>query len=104
MNVLENKIDDSFFSEGLFEFDDVGMPEHFEYFDLAHGGFLNNLIFFRLFELFDGDNLFILIAFAFEDHSVGSLADHAHDIIFLHINFYHYNPYTINFNLKLSQS
>ena len=104
LNVLKYKIDNSFFSKGLFKFYNVRMLQHFEYFDLSHGGFLNNLIFFWFFKLFDGYNFFIIITLAFEYNSIGSLAYHAHNIILLHINFYHYNPYTINFNLKHSQT
>ena len=67
------------------------MTQHFEDFDLAHGGLFDYLIFFWFFELFDSKDLFILIALAFEDHSVCPLPDHPHYIILLHINFYHYN-------------
>lgn len=60
------------------------MLEHFEDFDLSHCGFLDDLILLGFFELFDSDDLFVLVAFALEYHSVCSLPDHTHDIVFLH--------------------
>ena len=61
------------------------MPQHFEDFDFPHGGFLDNLIFLRLFKLLDGHNVFVIVATTLEDDSIGSLADHPHYIILLHV-------------------
>ena len=63
------------------------MSEHFEYFDLSHGGFFDDLIFLGFFELFDGYYFFILIALAFEYDSVGSFSNESHNVIFLHVKF-----------------
>ena len=46
LDVLEDKIDDSFFAEGFFELDDGGVPEHFENLDFPHGGFLDDFVLF----------------------------------------------------------
>ena len=91
LNVLKNQIHYAFLPESLLELYDVGVLQHFKYFDLAHGCFFNDLIFLGFFELFDGNDLFVLIALAFEDDPVGSFPDHPHNIILLHFNFYHYN-------------
>jgi hypothetical protein len=66
--------------------------EHFEYFDLAHGSFFDDLILLGLFKLFDGDHLPIVIALALEDNTIGSLAYHAHNIILLHLIFITITP------------
>ena len=74
------------------------MLEHLENFDLPHGGFFDNLVFLWFFEFFDGHNISIIITLALKNDSIGSFAYHAHNIILLHINFYHYNSLSINFN------
>ena len=79
------------------------MFEHLENFDLPHSSFFDDLVFLRFFEFFDGHDISIIVALAFKNDSIGSLAYHAHNIILLHINFYHYNSLTINFNQILDK-
>jgi hypothetical protein len=64
------------------------MTYHLKNLDLAHGGFFDDLIILGLFELLYGENLLRVIAFAFEDHSVGALSYNPQNIVFLH-NYYH---------------
>ena len=45
LDVLKDQVDDAFFAEGFLEFDDVGVFEQFEDFDLSHGGLFDYLIF-----------------------------------------------------------
>lgn len=93
LDVLEYEVDDPFLAEGLLELHDVGMLQHFEYFDLSHRGLFNHLIFLGFFKLFDGDDFLVLVALAFEDHPVSSLPNRPHNIILLHCTFI-----TINWN------
>jgi hypothetical protein len=87
LDVLEDQVNDSFFAESLFKFHSVGVTQHLEDFHLSHGGFLNDFVLLRLLKLFDGHDFLIFVGLAFEDHSVRSLPDHAHNIILLHLNF-----------------
>ena len=60
------------------------MPHHFENLYLSHGCFLDDLIILGLFELFDGEDLLIVIAFAFQDDTVCALSYYSQYIVFLH--------------------
>jgi hypothetical protein len=60
------------------------MSHHLEDLYLPHGGFLDDLIVFSLFELLDGEDLLVVVAFAFEDYSICALSYHSQYIVFLH--------------------
>ena len=74
LNVFADQIDFAFFSEGLFELDDVFVAQHFEYFDLPENNTLILLVTVIFFELFYGYQLIALLVTAFKDEAVLSLA------------------------------
>lgn len=60
------------------------MLQHLENLDLTHGCLLDYLVLLGLLELLDRHHFLVVVALALEDHSVGALADHAQNIVFLH--------------------
>lgn len=90
MNVFEDEVNNSFFTEGLFEFDSVGVFKHFEYFYFSHCSFFNDLVLLGFFEFFNGYDFLVLITAALEYDSVGAFAYESQNIILLHNKVYHY--------------
>jgi hypothetical protein len=60
------------------------MSHHLEDLYLSHGSFLDDLIVLGLLELLDGEDLLIVVAFAFQDNAVSALSYHSQYIVFLH--------------------
>ena len=106
MDVLKHQVDDALLAKGFFEIDYALMLEHFEQFYFAHCGLAHYLIFLGFLELLNGHDLFVFVAAAFEDDTIGALPYHPHNIVLLHYQL-SYNltttihPPSSNFMVKL---
>lgn len=77
LHVLEDQVDDALFAEGLLQLHYRRVFQHFQYFYFPHGCFFDDFIFLGLLKLLDGHDFFVLVAPAFEHHSVCAFPDQA---------------------------
>jgi len=81
---FEDEIKLAFPSEGLLELHDVFMPHNSEDFHLPQGGLPDDFVFLRLFELLNGHHFIGVLVLAFQDYSIGTLAHHSKNVVFVH--------------------
>jgi hypothetical protein len=84
MDVLADEVYFSLFAEGLLEFDDVGVREGFEYFNLSEDNLFVLFVSVVFLKLFDGDKFASFFVLGFEDHAVFAFSDLVQNLVFVH--------------------
>lgn len=84
LDELEDQVNHTLLTEGLAEFDHVGVLEHLENFDFSGSGLADSLILLGLLEFLYCEHFLCIMGTTFEDYPIRPLADYPQNLVFLH--------------------